>query len=307
MIAAIDDVERFAAELAGTLIASEMRDTAALVTDGREPSLADLERVTTLAALVETIKGQWVVALLRDQRHQSFVQPIVALRDRRVLGHEFLLRGRDHDGGLLSAAALFGAAREPRILASLDRAARISAVRTAKRLGLTGKLFVNFTPSAIYEPSHCLRTTVSAVREEGLEPADVVFEIVESEKVDDYAHLRGIVNFYRSSGFQIALDDFGTGYNNLSSLFALQPDFIKLDIVLTRAARDSGSSRSLLRHLVETARGDGIGVIAEGIEDADTLALLLDMGVPFGQGFYFGRPSETPAPGAASRSGATPG
>src|SRR3954470_18325672 len=152
IIATIDDLERFATELTGTLIASEMRDTAALVTDGSELSLADLKRVTTLAALVEAIKGRWVIELLRDQRYQSFVQPIVALADRRVLGHEFLLRGRDQDGGLLSAAAIFGASREPRTLASLDRAARVCAVRTAKRLGIAGKLFINFTPSAIYEP-----------------------------------------------------------------------------------------------------------------------------------------------------------
>ena len=297
LIAAIDDAERFATELSGTLIASELRDTRALVTADAEATLSDLQRVTTLGALVETVKGRWVADLLREARYQSFVQPIVRLDGGGTLGHEFLLRGRDRDGSLLSAAAIFKASRDPRLIAALDRAARVNAVRTAKRLGMAGKLFINFTPSAIYEPSHCLRTTVSAVHEAGIDPADVVFEIIESEKVDDYAHLRGIVNFYRSSGFQIALDDFGTGYNNLSSLFALRPDFIKLDIVLTRAARDDAWNRRLLGDLVQTARADGIGVIAEGIEDLETLDMLRDLGVVFGQGFHFGRPAPQP-PGA---------
>jgi EAL domain-containing protein (putative c-di-GMP-specific phosphodiesterase class I) len=295
LIATVDDAERFATELAGTLTASELRDTRALVTDGSPVTLTDLRRVTSLRDLVEAVKGRWVAELLREQRYQSFVQPIVRLGDAAPIGHEFLLRGRDRDGTVLSAAAIFGASRDPRVLATLDRTARINAVRTAKRLRLPGKLFVNFAPAAIYEPSHCLRTTVSAVHEEGIDPGDVVFEIIESERVEDYAHLRGIVNFYRSSGFQVALDDFGTGYNNLSSLFALRPDFIKLDIVLTRAAREGGSSRSLLGHLVRTARADGIGVIAEGIEDTETVALLVDLGVDYGQGYHFGRPAERPA------------
>lgn len=295
LIATVEDIERFATELAGTLTASELRDTRVLANDGSAVSLADLRRVTSLRDLVEAVKGRWIAELLQEQRYRSFVQPIVRLAGGAPIGHEFLLRGSDRDGTLLSAAAIFGASRDPRVLATLDRTARINAVRTAKRLGVTGKLFVNFAPSAIYEPSHCLRTTVSAVHEEGIDPSDVVFEIVESEKVEDYAHLRGIVNFYRSSGFQVALDDFGTGYNNLSSLFAVRPDFIKLDIVLTRAARADGSSRSLLGHLVRSARADGIGVIAEGIEDAETLALLADLGVEYGQGYYFGRPAERPA------------
>jgi EAL domain-containing protein (putative c-di-GMP-specific phosphodiesterase class I) len=300
LVVAVDDPERFVTEIAGTLLASELRDTKVLVTDGGEVGLQDLRRVTTLRELVDDVRGDWVAELLRDRRYESFVQPIVRLSDGAVLGHEFLLRGRERDGSAVSAAAIFGAARHPRLVAALDRVARINAVRTAKRLGVPGKLFINFAPNAIYEPSHCLRTTVTAVREEGLDPNDVVFEIIESERVDDYAHLRGIVNFYRAAGFQIALDDFGTGYNNLSSLFALRPDFIKLDIVLTRAARDDGPRRNLLGHLIASAASEGIGVIAEGIEDAETLALLRDLGATFGQGYHLGRPSASPAQAATA-------
>ncbi len=294
LVTDISDVGRFATEVEGSLLVNEQQDTRVLPSSDGAVGLSDLARVTSLRALVEAVQGNWIGRMLRERRYKSFTQPIIDLSAGAVFGHEFLLRGFEADGSLISAGAIFGAAREPRVLAHLDRAARLNAVRTAKAENLTGKLFINFTPSAIYEPSQCLRSTVSAVAEEDLKPSDVVFEIVESEKVDDYAHLKGIVNFYRRAGFKIALDDFGTGYNNLASLFALHPDFIKLDVVLTRAAHEDGFSRSLIGHLIATARTEGIRVIAEGVEDRAILSLLRHLGVDFGQGYYFGRPSARP-------------
>jgi len=294
LVAPIGDLRRFATAVAGALLHNEQQDTRALATDEREPVPGDFARVTTLRDLVLATQGAWVSEVLRDKRYKSVTQPIVALADGTVFAHEFLLRGWEPGGETLTAAAMFGAAREPRLLARLDRAARLSAVQTAATHGLRSRTFVNFTPSAIYEPDQCLRTTVSAVQDAGIEPGRVVFEIVESEKVDDYAHLKGIVNFYRRSGFQIALDDFGTGYNNLEALFALKPDFIKLDIQLTRAAREAGFARSLIGHLVTTAHVEGTRVVAEGIEDRETLILLRELGVDYAQGYYFGRPSEHP-------------
>ena len=84
-------------------------------------------------------------------------------------------------------------------------------------------------PGSVYDPGVCLRTTVNAIVKAEIPPERVIFEIVESERVKDMGHLRGIVNFYRSAGFKIALDDYGSGYNNLDTLMQLEPDYLKLD------------------------------------------------------------------------------
>jgi hypothetical protein len=96
-------------------------------------------------------------------------------------------------------------------------------------------------------------------------------------------------------GFGVAIDDVGTRHSNLETVMALRPDFIKLSDVLTRGVARSTVKREMLRSLGHIAEAIDAVIVAEGIETADDLLCLRDLGVRYGQGYFIARPA-TPFP-----------
>lgn len=136
--------------------------------------------------------------------------------------------------------------------------------------------------------------TLDLIEAANIEPNRVVFEIVESEAVDDINELSKMINFCRSAGHRIALDDFGSGFNNLSMLIGLSPDYIKLDKGLISRIREEPPTWNLVANMVDAAKQSGVQVIAEGVEDDRTARLLKAMGADFLQGYLVGRPEDLP-------------
>ncbi|MBP5859051.1 EAL domain-containing protein [Marivibrio halodurans] len=292
LTAEVENANRFIVLLCGLLTRSEAADTRILLSDTPSPGFGEFGQIMTVEQMMRRKRGDWLIQLLKEGRYTSFRQPIVDLADGFApIGHEYLFRGYDEDGTVLSPAALFESASDPRILFNLDRRARISAVETAARLPGSGKVFINFMPGSVYDPGVCLRTTVNAVHEEEISPERVIFEIVESERIEDLNHLRGIVNFYRAAGFRIALDDYGAGFNNLQTLMTLEPDYLKLDKAVIRDAASGGEAkRDMIAALAERCTRNGIRTIGEGVEDAETADMLARLGIDLAQGYHFGRP-----------------
>jgi EAL domain-containing protein (putative c-di-GMP-specific phosphodiesterase class I) len=205
----------------------------------------------------------------------------------RILAHECLIRlnaGRIYSGG-----EIVDAARIRNEIHAFDSHARGLSIRSAAAQSKQGKYFVNFMPSSIYNPEFCMKSTMAALEESGMSPENIVFEVVESDRVRDPAHLRKICDYYRRHGFAFALDDVGTGANSLQMVCDLQPDYIKLDKSLVENVEQSMYAATI-RKLVELAAQFGVTVIAEGVEKLQTMENLWLLGVQCMQGYYFGRP-----------------
>ena len=130
-----------------------------------------------------------------------------------------------------------------------------------------------------------------AARETGFPLDKLIFEITEDERVKDTAHLQAIVLEYRKHGFAIALDDFGAGYAGLGLLAKLQPDLIKIDMELLRDIHMSAAKRAIVAGVVGIARELDITVLAEGVENANELAVLRAAGISLFQGYHFAKPA----------------
>lgn len=267
----------------------ERRDSRLLVTEGERVTVSHIPRVLNVETYIVSVHGAWLEDVLREERLHFHFQPIVD-REQRIYGHEALVRASYRDGTPISPAQLFSAAATPALLASLDRQARLGAVSHMPSMPSGTRMFINFMPSTIYDPYYCLQSTAKAVEAIGVDPRNVVFEVVESDKVQDGEHLRNIVQFYMDNGYSVGLDDFGTGNNNLVTLLEMNPNFIKIDKAITNRLVDDNASRGLVRDLVRQAGSRGTQVIAEGVETESEHALCLDLGVDFFQGFYFARP-----------------
>lgn len=289
-----DRVEPCAELLAGLLTPAEQEDCRSLlVEEGTEPSLADLLRMESLSRWIAQIRSRYVMELIEDGLLFHF-QPIVYSRaPESVFAFECLARGQRADGSLIPPKTIYRDAQAAGLLFPLDRAARLAAIRQAVQHCLTGRLFINFNPSSIYDPATCLRSTVEAIIEAGLPPGRVTFEIVESERADPN-HLASIVRYYRSAGFRVALDDLGAGYSSLNLLHALKPDYVKLDRELTTGVDLDPYKACIAAPLLSMARDLGIETVAEGVETPGELAWLQEHDVDYVQGFLLCRPGLPP-------------
>ncbi len=119
----------------------------------------------------------------------------------------------------------------------------------------------------------------------------VVIEITEHAQVDDYDALRTALAPLRERGAQLAIDDVGAGFANLRHILRLAPDLVKLDLSLTQEISGDPAREALASSLVGFAEGVGASIVAEGISSDEDLALLRALGVDYGQGFHFARPS----------------
>jgi EAL domain-containing protein (putative c-di-GMP-specific phosphodiesterase class I) len=122
-------------------------------------------------------------------------------------------------------------------------------------------------------------------------PQRIVLELTEHLKIDDYPHVRTALRRIREHGARLAIDDTGAGFASLSHIVNLAPDLIKLDRQFTRGIDLDPVRRALAQALVSFAHDTGAEVIAEGIESADELDTVRELGIPYGQGYLIGRPA----------------
>lgn len=282
-------LDGFLTSLYGLLNGQELATTKVLTTGGRQPELADMAQVISTDIYIDRFKSEWLIEALDAGRYQTWFQPIFSASGK-LFAHEGLFRLSDKDQNMIPPAHVFDLAARTDLLFTVDLIARRSAVEHAARGGLSGKIFINFNPSSIYDPSYCLRTTAAAIEELGIKASDVVFEITETHQATDMDHLKGILAFYKQAGFGVALDDIGSGFSGLNMLHETRPDYVKIDMDLIRDINTDSYKQVIVANLIETAVSLGIRTIVEGIETESEAAWVKASGADFMQGYLFGKP-----------------
>lgn len=232
-------------------------------------------------------------AILAQRSIHSLFQPIICLSERRVLGYEALSRGPSNSP-LHSPLNLFAVAHQGGRLTELEEACRESACRRFCDQALEGKLFLNVSPESLLEPHYPSGRTLKLLEQVGLPPSRVVIELTEHTPTDDFQLLSNALHHYRDMGFSIALDDLGAGYSSLRLWSELRPDYVKIDRHFIDGIHLDPLKREFVGSILQIARASRAQVIAEGIELAEELALLQEMGIDLVQGYLLGRPQECP-------------
>ena len=117
-----------------------------------------------------------------------------------------------------------------------------------------------------------------------------IFEIVESDAIDDYDSTRNFVERFRLIGVRIAIDDFGSGYANFSHIMELEPEYLKIDGSLIKDIQTDKKSFIMVKAIIQFAQDLGMKTIAEYVANREIFDILLELGVDEYQGFYFGKP-----------------
>lgn len=243
----------------------------------------------TLRKLVGLLLSQWLVDLIENGSLTTFCQPIVHKATLEPYGFECLLRGSINNN-IIPPSDIFNAAKTSDMLFLLDKKARITHIENMSKVNTEKKIFINFNPTAIYDPFYCLTTTNHALKKTALDPSQIVFEVIESDKVNDKKHLLNIMDFYRKQGYGVALDDLGSGYSSLNLLSDLKPDYVKLDQDLVRNIHANEFKQVILENICVMANKLGIKIICEGIESEEEHDVIKSYDIDFYQGFLFARP-----------------
>lgn len=267
----------------------------AFCSDSSDP-LFGLETLQPIANFRAAREAGWIDDLIINRAVRTFYQPIVRRQNKKnidIVGYELLSRGVNAEGEIIPPGAMFEAARARDQLFALDRLCRLEAVKNSRMI--TDKLlFINFLPTAIYRPEHCLSSTFDMIQQVGANPNNIIFEVVESEEIANMDHVKSILQSYRQHGFKYALDDVGTGYNSLRVLSELEPDVVKLALEFSiGVSQDTGKQR-VARSVAQMAADMGAVALAEGIENEEDFLFLSSIGYELFQGYYFGKPEAHP-------------
>jgi len=228
--------------------------------------------------------------ILAQKKLYSVYQPIISIRSAAVLGWEALIRGPEKSY-FHRPDAIFSFAEEEGLLFPLEKICRESALNNLGELGPGQKIFINVHPNTINDPAFTEGETIRILQNLHIKPENVVFEITERHHIKDFISLNRTLTHYRDQGFLVAVDDLGCGFSNLQSIAEIRPDYIKIDMSLVRGIHKDRVKIALMETFVTFAEKIGSEIIAEGIEEEAEMAALVNIGVHYGQGYFFGKPT----------------
>ena len=233
--------------------------------------------------------------LLAARTLRTVFQPIVDMASGSVYAHEQLVRG-PRKQPLRSPDSLRVAAQREGLLQDFEIACAALSLRRWARRETPGKLFVNIGATALCRTAAGLSSTDIArgLRSLGVDPQCLVLELTEHEEVEDLHALADAIDRLHTVGVAIAIDDFGNSRYGLRMWAELRPDIVKIDAYFVRDASRRPEARRMLRTLVELAATFGTRLVAEGVETAEDLTVVRDLGIDFAQGFLLGKPSPEP-------------
>ena len=226
-------------------------------------------------------------------------QPIVLLSNGSVAGFEALVRWNHPVHGNVVPSSFIKLAEETGMIVPMGRWMLRTALEAYKRFQavaaereqLNGPLYISVNISSRQLLSEGeVDDLTRIVRESGVAPEHVMFEITETLMVEEPDKVADAMRRLRKTGIRIAADDFGTGYANLAFLNRFPLDVLKIDRTFITNMASDGRSRKIVKTIVNLAQELGMSILAEGIEAPEEIEVLRELGCGYGQGFLLSPP-----------------
>jgi diguanylate cyclase (GGDEF)-like protein len=221
-------------------------------------------------------------------------QPIVDITTSTPVGVEALVRWKHPRWGMVAPLEFIGIAEETGMIRELGLYVLEEACRQWKEWQVelidepAFTVSVNVSPRQLRDPSFVSEVWRILTRV-GLPPSHLTLEITESFMVDDPESARARLRELKALGVRISMDDFGTGYSSLASLQDLPLDVLKIDKLFVDHVAEDPRRTAFAQAIIRMGKTLGLGLIAEGVENADQAERLQSLGCRFAQGFYFSR------------------
>jgi diguanylate cyclase (GGDEF)-like protein/PAS domain S-box-containing protein len=220
-------------------------------------------------------------------------QPICALRDRRLMGFEALVRWQHPERGLLQPSSFIPTAEETGLIVPLGNWVLTEACRQMREwrsLANSQNLGISINVSSLQlSQAGFVQLVRQALDAAQMHPSQLTLEVTESVLMDGINHAVDTLKELRAMGVTLSIDDFGTGYSSLSYLAKLPIDALKIDRSFVERM-GTGEDNEIVKAIFKLGQTLGKQVYAEGIETGAQLAMLQELGCEYGQGFLLSRP-----------------
>jgi diguanylate cyclase (GGDEF)-like protein len=229
---------------------------------------------------------------LEEDRLLLNYQPKVDLSTGNTFSFEALMRWKHINDEYVSPASFIPLAETSYLIYDLTEWCINTALREmAEPLQNNGDLSVaiNLSANIIYDPS-IITTVKSALEIWGVNPEQLILEVTESALMKNQELCFRNLQLLRDTGAKISIDDFGTGYSSLAYFKTIPADELKIDQSFIRSMASNSDDSKIVDSIINLSHKFGLKVVAEGVEDVETLNLVSDMGCDAAQGYYISRP-----------------
>ncbi|PIT00431.1 diguanylate cyclase [Bradyrhizobium nitroreducens] len=273
------------------------------------PTLADIalyhaksKAPGTVAVLDEALQRDYrrrrdlelaIPAGFAEGQFEVWYQSQVDLESQEIVGLEALIRWRHPDHGVIGPAEFLPLIERSGNNARLTRYVLTDACWALQRLAAAGRpqirIAINLPPSELADHSLAAELRATCARFD-VAPSLLELEITEGSLINNIASASQTLHRLRRLGATIALDDFGTGYSSLAHLRRFPLDKVKIDKAFISEIPDSAEDKAIVGVIASLAGTLGLTLVAEGIERAEQAEAMREMGVRFGQGYFYQRP-----------------
>ena len=221
---------------------------------------------------------------------QTVFQPIMKFDNSEIIGYEALTRISSMEF-FNDTETLFSFATQTEMILELERICRRNAIKMLYNFHNNKKLFLNVSAKGIMDPELLDGKFTKEIERASIPEDSIVLEITERLAIRDLDLFKEGVKKLEDSGFSVAIDDVGAGYSTLHTIAELNPSFLKYDMALVRNIHRHTIKRQLLESLITFSKKINTTIIAEGIETEGEFKTLKNMGIEYGQGFFFAKPA----------------
>ena len=231
-------------------------------------------------------------ALIADDQLSLAYQPRVSLQSGACVGAEALLRWNHPVLGNVSPGEFIPMVEQTELARPMTDwviGAAIRQIEAWRADGIDLPVSINVSASNLEEQDFAVRL-IERMSESELPKGAIEVEVTESTVIRDGTRVGKQLQQIRDAGMKVAIDDFGTGYSSLSYLQNLPADIVKIDQSFVRDLAENERGQTLVRSMLEMARGLGFQVVAEGVESEGAYELLRAMACDEAQGYLISRP-----------------
>jgi PAS domain S-box-containing protein/diguanylate cyclase (GGDEF)-like protein len=218
-----------------------------------------------------------------------YFQPIYDIQSEKIDKYEILMRLIDDKGKVVSPGEFLDISKKSKQYLDLTK------IIIAKSFAISKK-YPNYQFSINLSAEDIMHKELRSYIKEQLlilpNRDNIIFEIVESEGIENFEEMGYFIEWVKSYGAKIAIDDFGTGYSNFRYLIDLEADIIKIDGSLIKDICNNDAHKSVVESIVSFAKKNGMQIVAEFVSDAAIFEEIKKMQIDFAQGYHLGKPQK---------------
>ena len=235
-----------------------------------------------------------LINILDNKQLTPFFQPIVSLKQKKIIGYEALIHQGLYDSGLNNPWCLYNEAEHLDLSEKLQYVCNELIVSKYAELSLSEKLFIKINPSVLLNSGFRSENNILVLLDRyQIKPTSLVIVLKGLHSIDDYQLLSDAILYYRNIGFQLAIDDLGC-FSGLRLWAELLPNYVKIDNHFIHGIDKDVVKYNFVRAIQNIASCLNCFLIADGIESEAELRTINKLGINYVQGHYFSKPSANP-------------